>query len=272
MKRVAVGLSILILCWIASRPGWATPSASKALCQGTLRVGFVDIDLGAYLPGQGSQLANPPGLFAQWIQAEAARLGCQVEMTRLPPARLLRAMQQGDIDIALAMAPTPEREAAWVFPRDAQDRIDARMALVDAPITLYARQDRQAALGWDGRGFAKPVIVGGAKGSAPLDLAKSRGWNTVPVMSTPQGLRMLRAERFDLLVAPAVLIEPRMLKEEPRLVALQPPLVVKSYFAPVSPSLWQRQPDLVQALWQGLCRAGRLHAGQKVQAARCDAA
>jgi hypothetical protein len=87
-------------------------------------------------------------------------------------------------------------------------------------------------------------------------------------MSTPQGLKMLRAERFDVLVAPSVLVEPSMLQAEPRLQALQPPLVTKSYFAPVSPALWQRNPALVKALWRGLCRAGREQAGQNT--ARCD--
>ncbi len=268
MKRAWTFLSALAILASAGLRA-ASAQAPAPRCTQPLRVALVDVDLGVYLPGQGGQLADPPGLFVQWVRREAARLGCAVTLQRLPPARLLQALSQGDADIGIGLAPTREREAGWVFPRDAQQRIDGRLALLEAQILLYAREDRQRALGWDGRRFAAPAVVGGAKGSAPLALAQERGWKTVPVMSTPQGLKMLRAERFDVLVAPSVLVEPGLLQAEPRLLALQPPLVIKPYFAPVSPAMWQRQPELVKALWRGLCRAGREHAGHST--ARCDA-
>lgn len=261
---LALGLALAAASVAVAQAPGASPR-----CVQPLRVVLVDVDLGEYLPGQGGQLADPPGLFVNWVRREAAHLGCAVHLQRLPPARLLQALAQGDADIGIGLAPTREREAAWIFPRDAQQRIDSRMALLETQILLYARQDRQQALGWDGRRFSAAVTVGGAKGSAPLALAQDRGWKTVPVMSTPQGLKMLRAERFDVLVAPSVLVEPALLQGEPRLQALQPPLVIKPYFAPVSPALWQRDPALVKALWRGLCRAGREHGGQNV--ARCDA-
>ncbi len=245
-------------------------AAAPERCTQPLRVALVDVDLGPYLPGQGSTFADPPGLFVAWIRQEAARHGCAVTLSRLPPARLIAALGQGEADIGVGLAPTAEREAAWIFPRDAQQRIDTRLALFDSQILLVARQDRQTELGWDGKQFARPVTVAAAKGSAPLTLVRERGFAAVPVMSTPQGLRMLRAGRFDALVAPSVLIDPALLGAEPALTVLQPPLAVKTYYAPVSPAFWQRNPTLVRALWRGLCRQGRQQAGQPTLAARCD--
>lgn len=244
--------------------------AQTPRCTQPLRVAFVDVDLGPYLPGQGGAFADPPGHFVNWVRREATRWGCSVTLTRLPPARLQTALALGEADIGIGLAPTPERERTWLFPRDAQQRIDTRLALFEAEVLLLARQDAVAQLGWNGSKFARPVTIGGAKGSAPLTLVQDRGWKAVPVMSTPQGLRMLRAGRFDLLVAPSVLIEASQLAGTPPLVPLNPPLAVKAYYAPVSPALWKDNPTLVRALWRGLCRAGREHAGQST--ARCEAA
>jgi hypothetical protein len=76
-------------------------------------------------------------------------------------------------------------------------------------------------------------------------------------MGTAQGLRMLRAERFEALLAPDVLVPPELLKDLPALVALQPPLQQTQYYAPVSPAFWKRDPELVRSFWRGLCRASR---------------
>lgn len=260
-----LGAALVLLGGVA----FAQAPALAPRCTQPLRVAFVDIDLGPYLPGQGSTFADPPGHFVNWVRREAAQWGCAVSLSRLPPARLLVALAQGDADIGIGLAPTPEREKAWVFPRDAQQRIDPRLALFEAQILLLARQDAVAALGWNGREFSRPVTIGGAKGSAPLTLVQERGWPSVPVMSTPQGLRMLRAGRFDVLVAPSVLVETQQLAAAPALVPLHPPLAMKTYYAPVSPALWKDNPSLVRALWRGLCRTGREHAGNST--ARCDA-
>lgn len=254
---------------LAQAPSPNPASTATPRCTQPLRVAFVDVDLGPYLPGQGDAFADPPGHFVNWVRREAARWGCAVTLSRLPPARLQTALAQGEADIGIGLAPTPEREKTWVFPRDAQQRIDARLSLFEAEVLLLARQDAVSQLGWNGRDFARPVTIGGAKGSAPLTLVQNRGWKAVPVMSTPQGLRMLRAGRFDLLVAPSVLVEPQALAAAPALVPLHPPLAVKTYYAPVSPALWKDNPALVRALWRGLCRTGREHAGHST--ARCDA-
>jgi ABC-type amino acid transport substrate-binding protein len=247
----------------------ASAPATGPRCTQPLRAVFVDIDLGPYLPGQGSAFADNPGHFVRWIESEAARLGCAVTLTRLPPARLLPALASGEADIGVGLAPTPAREKAWVFPRDGQQRIDARRALFESRINLYVLQDNASSLGWDGQRFSTPVTVGGAKDSAPLALVQQRGWPTATVLNTPQALRMLRADRFQALVAPDILMTTAVLEAAPAVVALKPPLTTKAYFAPVSPALWQRDPALVRSLWRGLCRSGRAATGQVSQVAAC---
>ncbi len=247
----------------------ANPKANEKRCAQPLRAVFVDIDLGPYLPGQGSAFAPNPGHFVRWIEGEAARLGCPITLTRLPPARLLSALASGEVDIGVGLAPTPVREKAWVFPRDEQQRLDPRRALFESRIKLYVRQDKASTLGWDGQRFSTPVTIGGAKDSAPLALVQQRGWPTTTVLNTPQALRMLRAERFEALVAPDILMPPAVLDAPPALVALKPPLATKAYYAPVSPTLWQRDPALVRSLWRGLCRSGRTATGQVGQVADC---
>jgi hypothetical protein len=258
---LGVGLGLL--------PGLTSAQTASPRCTQPLRAVFVDIDLGPYLQGQGDKLAPDPGHFVRWLQREAAKLGCPLTLTRLPPARLLTALASGEADIGVGLAPTPVREKSWVFPRDNQQRIDPRRALFESSIHLYVQQRHASALGWDGQRFSTPVTIGGAKDSAPLALVQQRGWPTAAVLNTPQALRMLRAERFQALVAPDILMPPTVLQAAPAVVPLQPPLTTKAYFAPVSPALWQRDPELVRSLWRGLCRSGRASTGQGAQAAAC---
>jgi hypothetical protein len=100
--------------------------------------------------------------------------------------------------------------------------------------------------------------IGAPRGSKQMTLAQRMGWTSVPTMGAAQGLRMLRAERFEALLAPDVLVPPELLKELPALVALQPPLQQTQHYAPVGPAFWKRDPELVWSLWRGLCRASRV--------------
>ena len=218
----------------------------------------MDVELSPFLHGSGDHFENPPGHFVLWARAEAKRHHCSVEWLRLPPPRLLAALQSGAVDMAIGQAPTAEREKAWMFPRTPQGEIDRRLAVLESSQVLFARTDRAASLGWDGKGFGsnKPR-VGASRGSKQMNLAERKGWLTVPTMGTAQGLRMLRAERFEVLLAPEVLVPPELLNEPPALVALQPPLQQTQYYAPVSPAFWQREPELVLSLWRGLCKVSR---------------
>jgi len=233
-------------------------SGGEVRCSQPLTIAFVDLEVSPFLHGSGDHFENPPGFFVLWAKAEAKRLQCEVQWLRLPPARLLTSMQAGAVDMAIGQAPTPDREKAWIYPRTPSGELDRRYAVLESNQVLYARADRAASLGWDGKGFGtNKHRIGAPRGSKQMTLAQRMGWTTVPTMGTAQGLRMLRAERFEALLAPDVLVPPELLKELPALVALQPPLQQTQYYAPVSPAFWKRDPELVQSFWRGLCRASR---------------
>ncbi len=258
LRRAGAALLLLFLTSTAGAQVTSAAGVARPPCPQALKIAFVDLEVSPFLHGSGDHFENPPGHFVLWAKAEARRLQCKVEWLRLPPARLLIAMQHGEVDIAIGQAPTPEREKAWVFPRSAQGELDERLSLLASKQVLYARADRAAALGWDGKSFTSGTPrVGAPRGSKQMTLAERKGWPVVPTMGTAQGLRMLRAERFELLLAPEVLVPAESLSEAPALVALQPALQETQYYAPVSPDLWKRNPDFVRAFWRGLCKASR---------------
>jgi ABC-type amino acid transport substrate-binding protein len=258
LRHAGAALLLLLLTGTATAQPPSAVGSALPRCPPALKIAFVDLEVSPFLHGSGDHFENPPGHFVQWAKVEAWRFNCKVEWLRLPPARLLVAMQRGEVDMAIGQAPTPEREKAWVYPRGAQGELNERLSLLASKHVLYARADRAAALGWDGKGFASGnPRVGVPRGSKQMTLAERKGWPVVPTMGTAQGLRMLRAERFELLLAPEVLVPAESLSEAPALVALQPALQETQYYAPVSPGLWKRNPDFVRAFWRGLCKASR---------------
>jgi hypothetical protein len=238
---------------------WAVGTAVAA-CPGVLRVGFLDAPFPPMLMGSGAELADPPGWSVTAMQEAARRLGCQFQAVRMPSRRLELLSQTGQIDFNLFVGPTPDRLANLRFPLDSNGRADASWAPLIGHLSLYALVGSpQARPGeaWDGHHLAPEVRVGVVARSTQEQVAVVRGWPLELPGNFDSALQMLRARRFELLLAPRESMRAELLGVEGGLVELSPAVEQRPYFVVASPKLWARDSDFVKRFWREACQAVR---------------
>jgi ABC-type amino acid transport substrate-binding protein len=244
-RRLGSGLWLAGACAVAA----AAPS-----CPRPLRIGFNDSATPPGLMGQGTSFAEPPGWEVLAVRDAVKRLGCTVELVRLPSRRLSASLAQGSIDFALLYGITAERLRALRFPLDAQGRPDLAWAPVFGHLVLFGRPGTPADAGWNGRRLASRWRLGVIAGSVQETLARERGWAVEPVAAIDAEVTMLQAGRFDLLLTTR-----ESLTQEQRagLVEWSPVVARLPYFAPAAPAFAQRHPAWTRLFWNELCQAVR---------------
>lgn len=248
MRRLAAGLA------------WAL-AAKAALASdcGTVRVGLNSVAADTWFT-EGRD--SPEGPLAELARKALSAQGCRVDLQRMPLARLLLDTAQGAIDLALVVTVTEERRRALRFPETAAGEADLRYALGQSRVSLVALASQAAALNQrrlNPRDHDLTVAV--QRGSVGAERARAAGWTLTYAPDPARAAAMVRLRRADLLAGPDWSLSPATLNEEPALVALDPPLALQPYFAPVSRAFWQRDPQRVQAVWRALCQNAALLGG-----------
>lgn len=222
-------------------------------CPQPLRIGFNDSASPPMLMGSGSGFADPPGWEVDAVRDALKRLGCPGELLRLPGRRLNALLAQGQVDIGVLYATTPERLKALRFPLDAAGRPDLAWAPVFGHLALYARPGTPPNPGWDGRQLPPGWRVGVMTGSVHEALARERGWAVEPISAFDLGLSMLQAQRFDLLLTSREAMPPELRAG----VVEWAPAARLPFFAPAAPAFAQRHGAWTRAFWKELCHAVR---------------
>jgi hypothetical protein len=236
----------------------AVAAPQDGVCPKPLRVAFLDKAIPGMLAGEGSDFASPPGRFVVWTEQALAELGCSAEKVRVPQRRLISDTAIDFNQITLYLAHTPERAAQLVFPMRADGSPDRRLALSETHLAIFVRADRRHLVHWDGRSLRPAdLTVGIVGGGVEEPLARAAGWKLDRALSHAGSIAKLRLGRVDAAVLPALSFSAEALSEAPALVALEPPLHRIAFFAPVSPGLWERNPQFVRRFWVALCEAAK---------------
>lgn len=245
--------------------GVCAAAVAAPACPQPLRIAFSDAAAPPALHGQGAAFAEPPGWEVEAVRDALKRTGCQAELQRLPTRRVSALLAQGKIDFGLLYGATPERLATMAFPKDADGRPDVAWAPVFGSLVLVARPGTvRPPPGWDGRRLPDGWRVGAVPGSVQAGLARERGWTVEPVSAFEQGLTMLQAGRFDLLLTSreALTPEQRAGYVEWATAGRQP------FFVPASMTFAKRHPAWTRDFWKELCHAVR-RAAPDVRPAQC---
>jgi len=233
----------------------ALAGASESRPCGVVTVGLNTVAADTWFSSAGS---NPEGLLADLARQALKEQECKVVLQRMPLARLLMDAEQGHIDVALVLTATPQRLQALRFPETPEGDADTNWALGTSRVSLFTLQAQAAKWQAKRAGPADPgwtVVV--QRASVGEELAKAAGWTRTYAPDAERAMGMLRLERADAFIAPEWALSPSALTASPAVVALEPPLRVQGFYAPVSRAFWQREPERAKRLWQDLCR----HAG-----------
>ncbi|MCZ8063613.1 ABC transporter substrate-binding protein [Silanimonas sp.] len=246
--RVAVRLFAVLAFGLAAAAGATAPATSGGAMPGPLvRVCYND------------QLGPPDGghFSLQLMRAiVAAKPALRFELQPLPWVRCLILASRGEADAILGASFTPERALDLVYPRDAQGRPDDSRRLFGQGYRLLRR--RGDAVDIDGQRFVELVgPIGVERGHSSASFARAGGADTDD--NHPDVTAMLAKLRNGRLGG-ALVAEPQYASLRQQAGALDgleaAPSVLqpRGYFLVFSASFAQREPILVEQLWNEAAR------------------
>ncbi len=235
----------------------AITSASAQPCPERLRVAFPDASAEPFVRGQGDAFVEPPGLLVSWLREAARKLGCPLELVRLPTRRVRAMLDAGQIDlVAGVVAGGPLGTLlALPAPEGARQEFDLSIGIVE--YALYAR--RSDAPVWTGQqlALAPGQIVGTAQSSRAEAIAQEHAWPTELAPSHESALQKLLAGRTAALLVHSYFLDERLAREPAlaaQLVKLLPVIERRRLQVGVARPLAERDPAFAQRLWRALCR------------------
>lgn len=193
--------------------------------------------------------ADKPGVAVELLQQAAARCDVPLRIKLLPGPRLLKELENGDLDAAGLLSYTPERAVYAVYPLHNGKPAEA-LRLATLSYVLYARAGHR--LQWDGTtllGLTRKVGTNlGWSINADLD---KLGIPAEAASSVEQNFLKLQAGRIDAYATHEPLGDSYLARHgTPNVVKLQPAVVAKPYYLIFSRSYAARHPAIAHCLWR----------------------
>lgn len=246
--RMSIALLALLLATVSGR-------AVALVCPDRpVQIAFADRAAGQFLRGQGSSFVEPdPGRAVLEVRAAVKALGCPAVLSRLPHARLVQGLDDGDIDLAVGYHDLPERVQRWRFPMTPEGQADRSQSIAVSPVAWVVLKDRKDDLepGW--RNGSWRGRFGVAKDTVADVMARAANVPTERVVNLSEVGKLLALRRFDAIGLPVVAFAEELAASPVPLATLEPPLGQLRYFAPASRRFFERSPDYVHAFWTTLC-------------------
>ncbi|KUM05181.1 transporter substrate-binding domain-containing protein [Chromobacterium subtsugae] len=236
MKRLP---PLLLACWAVS----ATAAS--------VVVGVGDQAFPPYKLGNQTLDPRRPGLSVELVRLASQSCGLQADFRLLPGARLLKELENGNVDAVMMLSYTPERARFAVYPLRSGLPDEARR-LATLSYVLYALKGSR--LAWDGHHLSnqKRAIGTNAGWSINLDLQRM-GIPAEAANSVEQNFDKLLSRHIDGYAVHESLGD-AYLARHPALPArkLSPPISTKPYFLPFSRRYAATQPRQMQCVWQAI--------------------
>ena len=206
---------------------------------------YEDKQLLPYYAGDGEQVASPPGVTIEHLQAAVKLTGIQLMLQRKPWLRCLQLLEQNKVD-ALVATYAESRRSFAVYPLNSNDEPDARLALSQHSTCLVQRHNDNV-MQRSGTGIMIARPLGYATPDYPV------GVSIVPVQSQQQAFDLVKQGRVD---ATTTLCEVNTLPTPTGftegLEVVYPPLYQTTGYLVFSKGFYQQHQQLAISLWQAL--------------------
>lgn len=224
---------------------------------------YVDVDSSPFQTGAGRQVADPPGLAVE-VVAKAVRLaGHRPRFRRMPQMRMLRMLEEGQIDGAFIFSYTPERAALYDYPMRAGEP-DSELRVTRIRYSAYRLKGATAQ--WDGQvfsGLSRPVGVN--TGWVMASLLAQRGQQVDDSgRGYAENFGKLRLGRIDAYVTLEPAAESFLQRSglQELFEKIGPPVQEKDYFLLFSKRFLRDSPDVAQAIWARVAQVRQVDEGR----------
>ncbi|HEX5791714.1 MAG TPA: transporter substrate-binding domain-containing protein [Rheinheimera sp.] len=207
---------------------------------------YEDKQLLPYYAGNGEQVANPPGVTIEHLQASTAKLPqLELKLQRKPWLRCLQLLEHNKVD-ALVATYAESRRSFAVYPLNKNDTPDTSLALSQHATCLVQRHNDNVL-----QRLTAGVVLARPLGYATPDYPL--GVSIVPVQSQQQAFELVKQGRVD---ATTTLCEVNQLSIPASfaegLQVVYPPLYSTTGYLVFSKAFYQQYPELASGLWQAL--------------------
>ncbi len=222
---------------------------------GTVKVGYPNQNVPPYYMGAGPKEAKPPGASVELIREMLASQGCSMISVRLPPRRIIQALDSGAIDFGPASLQVSETTSA-VFPLDKSGTIDRERSLRLYTVVFVRSSDKLPKDGDPARLLAgKKLAVN--FGSTYADVIRKLGFDVDDgALDLSRNIDKLLRKRVDAVLIPLatpsdmdnVVIAPH----EEAIMRLDKPIRQSNVWLAASKSFYDSHRELTESVWNWL--------------------
>ncbi|MDK2125375.1 substrate-binding periplasmic protein [Parachitinimonas caeni] len=217
-----------------------------------VRLAYVDTDSPPFLNGNGAAAATPPGLAVELVQQAVTDAGFRLELVRLPQLRMLKMLEESQVDGAFIFSYTEERARKFIYPTKT-GRPDPSLRATHIIYRAYRRKDGNAS--WNGNTFEnlqKPV--GANTGWVIVSTLREKGVEVDDGASGTQGnVGKLRLGRVDIYAGLEPTVDAYLGSNKIEdIEKTGPPLLSRDYYLIFSRNFFSESPAAAQRIWQKL--------------------
>lgn len=224
----------------------------------TLRLGYTSQNAPPYYVGADT-VAKAPGAIVELLQEMAASRSCTVAPQRLPTARLLWALNTGQID-AVVMTTPPADMAQVVLPLDSRGKPDASRGLPQFTMIYVRAGDRELA-SQNSAAFLRGRRVGVTHGVSFAEELREAGMQVDDgAANARRNFDKLKLNRVDAVAVslntPADMDDMLAREYGGQLVRLERPFRTRSLWLMVNRTYYNAHKPAVEGMWTWLGDSG----------------
>jgi hypothetical protein len=228
---------------------------------GAVKVGFSNQHVPPYYMGTGAAEATPPGAAVELIRELLAQHGCTMVSVRLPPLRIVQALEAGTIDIAPASAPAAEHSTT-AYPLDKAGALDRERSLRMYTMVFVRSSDKFARDGDPVRLLAGKKLATnfGAPYAAPL---RQQGFEVDDgALNITRNFEKLLRNRVDAVIisltAPSDMDAMVLAQYGSDITRLEKPIRQANIWIAASRGFYAINRELTESIWTWLGTQGKV--------------
>lgn len=214
-----------------------------------LKVGVQDTNGSPVILGEGSDLANPPGIGIDILFLVAQDLDIVLEISRRPNTRVHYEFSKGVFDASGFYSYKKEREKEGVFPRNKKGELDKSKSVSRQSYYFYAPNN--TSISWNGQQLIGAKLVGANSGYSVVTNLKNMGLDVNEVKTIKQNLMMLAAGHTQAYAAQDAALDPIIASyhQWSHLIKIGPAIKTKEYYFMFSHSFYNKNKKMANIIW-----------------------
>lgn len=228
-----------------------TTILSKVAIATTLTLAYSDVESYPFQIGNGTHIAEPPGLALDVLNQASNQLEIEINYLRLPGKRVLDYIATGEVDGGFIFSYNANRARFADYPMQ-NGTLDSTKRI--AKLGYYFYKLKQHSLDWNGSNFDKleDKLIAAHLGFSITEQLKQNNILVHEAKNTEQLFHMLRSKRIDAIAIQDTMAQ-QYLKDKPwsdQIEQVFPAITTKDYFLIFGLQFSKDNPELVQTIWQ----------------------